>query len=73
MVQKNKQEKFVRIKYIKSAIGKSERKKKTVRSLGLRKLNQTVIHRATPQILGMINAVKDLVTYEFIDGKQKEE
>jgi len=69
MIRKSKQEKLVKIKYVKSAIGKSERQKKTIRSLGLRKLNQTVIHKSTPQILGMINAVKDLVSYEFIEEK----
>jgi large subunit ribosomal protein L30 len=66
MVQK-KEDKFVRITYVKSAAGRNERQKKTIRSLGLRRLNQTVVHKATPQVMGMINAVRHLVEYEFID------
>jgi large subunit ribosomal protein L30 len=66
MVQK-KEDKFVRITYVKSAVGRNERQKKTIRSLGLRRLNQTVVHKATPQVKGMINAVRHLVEYEFID------
>ncbi|MCX7832092.1 MAG: 50S ribosomal protein L30 [Actinobacteria bacterium] len=67
MAKKNNPEKFVKITYVKSAIGREERQKKTIRSLGIRKLNQTVVHRATPQILGMIKSVEHLVNYEFVD------
>lgn len=70
MTAKNKAEKFVKITYVKSAIGRDERQKKTIRSLGIKRLNQTVVHRATPQIMGMINSVKHLVRYEFVDSKE---
>jgi large subunit ribosomal protein L30 len=33
-------------------------------ALGLRKMNQTVEHEATPQILGMVNKIKHLVVVE---------
>ena len=36
----------------------------TLRALGLRKRMQTREHNATPQILGMVEAVKHLVTVE---------
>ena len=38
------QPKKLRITYVKSAIGYSVRHKATIRALGLRKLNQSVIH-----------------------------
>ena len=38
--------------------------KRTLDALGLRKLNQTVEHEATPQILGMVNNVRHLVIVE---------
>jgi large subunit ribosomal protein L30 len=44
-----------------SAIGRSQKQQETVRALGFRKLNQTVIHEDTPQIRGMINKVSHLV------------
>lgn len=71
MAKAKSSEKLVKITYVKSAIGKNEKQKKTIRSLGFRKLNQTVVHRATPQILGMIKAVEHLVKYEFVEGKEE--
>lgn len=54
----------IRIKQIKSQIKYSERQQRTIRALGLRKINQTVEAEATPQILGMIEKVKHLVSVE---------
>jgi large subunit ribosomal protein L30 len=56
--------KKLRITYMKSAIGYSERQKGTIRALGLRKLNQTVEHDDNPVIRGMVNKVSHLVTVE---------
>jgi len=44
----------LRITWKRSAIGRPEVQKRTVRALGLRKLNQTVEHEDTPQIRGMV-------------------
>lgn len=54
----------LKITYSKSAIGYSKIQKETVRSLGLRKLNSTVIHDDTPAIRGMIFKVQHLVSVE---------
>ncbi len=54
----------LKITYTKSSIGYAEAQKATVRSLGLRKLHQSVIHEDTPVIRGMIFKVKHLVTVE---------
>jgi large subunit ribosomal protein L30 len=53
--------KTLEITLIKSTIGYSERQKKTVRALGLRKLGQTVTHDDNPVIRGMIRKVSHLV------------
>ena len=42
----------VKITQVKSIIDRSKRQKDTMRSLGFRKMNHTVEHNATPQILG---------------------
>jgi ribosomal protein L30 len=52
----------LQITYTKSAIGYSKDQKATVASLGLRKLNSTVIHDDTPAIRGMAFKVRHLVT-----------
>lgn len=49
------------IKQIKSSIKKSKNQKLNLEALGLRKINHVVEHKLSPEILGMINAVKHLV------------
>ena len=56
----------IRITQVKSKIGKPEGQKRTLEALGIRKLNHSVEHEATPQILGMINKIKHLVKVENI-------
>lgn len=56
----------LRITYTKSSIGYTERQKKTIRALGLRKLNQSVEHEDTPVIRGMIQKVSHLVNVEEV-------
>jgi large subunit ribosomal protein L30 len=50
-----------------SLIGRPETQRKTVQSLGLRKLQQTVVHDDHPAIRGMINKVKHMVEVNEID------
>jgi large subunit ribosomal protein L30 len=51
----------LRISWHKSAIGYGADQKRTIRALGLRRLGQTVEHRDTPAIRGMIIKVRHLV------------
>jgi large subunit ribosomal protein L30 len=46
----------------KSPIGYSQRQKDTVRALGLRRMGQTVEHKDTAVIRGMIGKVQHLVS-----------
>ncbi len=54
----------IKIKQVKSGIDRSERQKRTLVALGLRKMHATVEVEATPQILGMVKKVFHLVTVE---------
>ena len=54
----------IKITQVKSVIDRSERQKRTVAALGLKKLNSTVEVEATPQILGMVNKVNHLIKVE---------
>ncbi len=54
----------IKITQIKSAINRPKRQKLTLQALGLGKLNKTVEHNDTPQILGMINKVQHLLRIE---------
>ena len=52
----------IRVTQIKSKIGSSQRQKRTLEALGIKKLNHYVEVEATPQIKGMVNKVKHLVS-----------
>lgn len=54
----------VKVTQIKSTIDRSVKQKRTMEALGLKKINHTVEHEATPQILGMIGKVSHLVKVE---------
>ena len=56
----------IRVTQVRSKIGRPERQKRTLAALGLKKMHQSIEHEATPQILGMVNAVKHLVKVEEI-------
>ena len=64
MAKANK--KTLKITLKKSIIGYNKKQKVTVRTLGLRKLHQTVEHVDTPQIRGMVKKVSHLVEVEGI-------
>ncbi|MFB9120637.1 50S ribosomal protein L30 [Bergeyella porcorum] len=51
----------IKIKQVRSAIGRTKNQKLTLEALGLKKLHQVVEHEATPSILGMVATVRHLV------------
>jgi large subunit ribosomal protein L30 len=57
----------LKITQVRSAIDRDKKQKRTVEALGLGKLHRTVIHNDTPQIRGMINAVRHLVEWEEVE------
>jgi len=65
-VRKNRAMAKIRVTQVRSKIGRPERQKRTLEALGLRKMNQTVEHEATPQIIGMVKAISHLVKVEEI-------
>jgi large subunit ribosomal protein L30 len=58
--------KKLKIKQVKSRIGRPVRQKRTLDALGLRKLNQEKEVVASPQVLGMIDKVKHLLIIEEV-------
>ncbi|MEA2014102.1 MAG: 50S ribosomal protein L30 [Thermodesulfobacteriota bacterium] len=56
--------KQLRIKLVKSPIGRPEKQRKVLRGMGLERLNKTVYLKNTPEIRGMVNKVSHLVSAE---------
>ncbi|EKU46521.1 MULTISPECIES: 50S ribosomal protein L30 [Brevibacterium] len=51
----------------KSEIGGKQNQRDSLRSLGLKRINDVVVHEDRPEIRGMINVVRHLVTVEEVD------
>ncbi|WP_396635478.1 50S ribosomal protein L30 [Maribacter sp. R77961] len=54
----------IKVTQLKSSIKKPQNQKRTLEALGLKRIGQVVEHDNTPNILGMINKVKHLVSSE---------
>lgn len=54
----------LRVTLVRSLIGRPEKQRRTVRALGLGKLNSQVVHDDTPSIRGMLRQVAHLVRVE---------
>ncbi len=58
----------IKLTQVKSTINRPRRQKLTIEALGLGKLNKTVVHNATPQIIGMVKVVSHLVKVEEVEA-----
>ena len=58
----------LKITQVRSTIGAKADQRATVKSLGLRKIRQTAEWDDTPQVRGMIKAVRHLVTVEEVSS-----
>ena len=57
----------LRITMVKSGIGYAEEQKRTLKALGLRRLNQSVVHEDSASLRGMVIKVRHLVKVEAVD------
>ncbi len=62
--------KRLRITWLKSSIGYSQRQKDTIRTLGLRRLGDRVEREDSPSLRGMVHKVSHLVKVEEIEAEQ---
>ncbi|MEE4256601.1 MAG: 50S ribosomal protein L30 [Bacteroidales bacterium] len=53
--------KKIKIKQVRSGIGRPVRQKRTLEALGFKRLNQTIEVEVSPQVQGMINKVSHLI------------
>jgi large subunit ribosomal protein L30 len=64
MPKKDTSGKALRVTLLKSPIGYKKDQKATVRALGLHRMNQTVEHKDSPVIRGMLNKISHLIKIE---------
>ena len=64
MPKKETTGKTLRVTLVKSPIGYTKDQKKTARALGLRHMNQTVEHKDSPAVRGMLAKIVHLLRIE---------
>ena len=56
----------IKITWVKSTIGRPQNQRRIIESLGLHRLNHTVVHQDSATIRGMVNKVTHLVKVEIV-------
>ncbi len=59
---------YLKITWKKSSIGRNQKQRRIIKSLGLRRLNHSVVHRSTPTIRGMVNKTIHMLHVEELDS-----
>ena len=57
---------YLKITWKKSSIGRSQRQRRVIQSLGLRRLNHSVVHHDSPTIRGMVQKVIHMLEVEAV-------
>ena len=63
------EESFLKVKLIRSLVGRPRKQREVVKGLGLRKMSSEVIRKDCPEIWGMIKKVSHLVKVEAVEKK----
>jgi len=63
------QEKQLKVKLVRSLIGRPKIQREVVKGLGLRKLNSEVTRKDCPEIRGMIKKISHLLDVEVLEKK----
>jgi large subunit ribosomal protein L30 len=61
----------IRLTQFKSKIGSTQRQKRTLEALGIKKMNNPVEHDDTPVIMGMFSKVRHLVRLEILTEEEQ--
>ena len=57
----------LKVTQLRSTIGTKRNHRESLRTLGLRKIRQSVVREDTPQVCGLIHTVRHLVAVEEVD------
>ena len=63
-----KKAKMIKITQTRSGIGRQGQHRRTIRALGIKRHQQSVVHEDTPAIRGMIDKVSFMVDVEELEG-----
>jgi large subunit ribosomal protein L30 len=58
----------LKVTQVRSGIGRKRNQRETLRTLGLRRINDVVVREDRPEVRGMISTVRHLVQVEEVEG-----
>ena len=59
----------LKVTQTKSSIGRKQNQRNTLRSLGLKRIGDEVVKEDRPEVRGMVQTVRHLVTVEEVDAR----
>jgi large subunit ribosomal protein L30 len=62
---------YLKITQIRSGVGRPETHRKTLRALGLRKHQHSVVQQDNPAVRGMLFQIRHLVKVDEVEGEEK--
>ncbi|MFT4224833.1 50S ribosomal protein L30 [Micropruina sp.] len=57
----------IKVTQVKSGVGRKQNQRETLRSLGLKRIGDSVVIEARPELVGMAKSISHLVTVEEVD------
>ena len=60
----------LKVTQVRSTIGQKRNQRETLRSLGLTRINDSVVQEDRPEIRGMVATVPHLVRLEIVDAEE---
>jgi large subunit ribosomal protein L30 len=57
----------IKVTQVKSGVGRKQNQRETLRSLGLKRIGDSVVIEARPELVGMAKTIAHLVTVEEVD------
>ncbi|MFT3833872.1 MAG: 50S ribosomal protein L30 [Micropruina sp.] len=57
----------IKVTQVKSGVGRKQNQRETLRSLGLKRIGDSVVIEARPELVGMAKSVSHLVAVEEVD------
>ena len=67
-VAKNKKQSMLKITQTRSGIGRQDKHRRTLRALGIKRQQQSVVHEDSPAIRGMISQISFMVDVHEVEG-----
>ena len=67
MAKKKTKPKLLEITQIRSGIGRQEKHRRTLRALGIKRHQQSVVHEDTPAIQGMIRKISFMIDVREVE------